>query len=147
MILSSSITVDLAHSKLLKEAGWEQLSSHFCWCILDNMPETLETVEYQKGWLKLFGTKERKKFFDCPTAEEILRRLPEEVVIEKNYLELRITKNDMPLTGSTWIIEYWRTALHDQDFALLGHEEESSSLANAAAAMFVFLSKNKLLKP
>lgn len=78
-------------------------------------------------------------------ADEILRKMPEVIWIENRSYAFAINKADGHFDEGGWQIFYRRIPYGEDDFSTTARLEESSSLANAAAAMFVFLAEQKLL--
>jgi len=148
-----AITVSLEWAKKLKAAGWDQSDSLFYWFMPEGRPiegrpiMVGQIVEYQAepkgaehnpsglaqfiyyptGWLP-------EASIAMPTAEEILRRLPDWCYAKKS---------------SFGPCEHW--IVLDQDGHVRTPAEcrhipvtEHDTLANAAAAMFVFLAEQKL---
>lgn len=131
MTNASKITVSLEWAKRLAKAGWRQETA-FVWWYTEAMSTDVKyfpDVDWEKreNKLQLF----EKRMIDsgrhtfAPTAEEILRRLPD-------FKLQRIVH--------TWVIQIIFDPLH-------GRTETSESLANAAAAMYCYLSENNLLPP
>lgn len=119
-----TITVSLEWAKKLKEAGWPQ-DSFLYWFHLEGLNSlTSEKIEASAI-----------EYIAAPTAEEILRRLPRVSLSgDECYLQAeRIIKE-------TWNVEYEGT---DGISRSEGFADES--LANAAAAMWCYLSDNNLL--
>lgn len=140
----SAITVSLEWAKKLKEAGWHQgwtgvgtLSS------FAEKPETMK-ADIMGTYFKWFDVRSDytkgepypqvesiycnyPMIADAPTAEEILRRLPQ--IIEHTGLIVTRSQND-----KEWEVAY-----------LGSKPARDSSLANAAAAMWCFLKSHNLL--
>lgn len=113
-----SIVVSLEWAKKLKEAGWPQ----------------------DHGENVMYWRKKRDDFvlggwcvyaLAAPTAEEILRRLPDTL---ENRLHEPLQIFRMMPNSVGWRMMYG-----------LSHSADGDTLANAAAKMFVFLAKQKLL--
>ena len=125
-----SICVSLEMAQRLKSAGWPQ-ESIFRWIELSDEQFILWTKSDYEGTMKedeeFDGIHGWSIFADAPTAEEILRKLPMHSIHgnSKGYI---VTVDD----------------LHDEK-GRFAHHEQDFSLANAAAAMFLFLSENKFL--
>jgi hypothetical protein len=138
-----SITVDLEHAKKLKAAGWPQEDSVMCWCVCK--PETDCFV-----W-KRSGT-EHKTDFAAPTAEEILRRLPDYIVIPVNaphkheHRFLKINKDSTGM-GNGYQDFFYVLGYGPVDHGFIPPEWSCSdrSIANAASAMYCYLAAHKLL--
>lgn len=114
------ITVSLELAKKLKEAGW-QYETLFFWCGLEHKEVSSSTGEMKIFYGKYYPYREH---FAAPTAEEILRRLP-----HGTDTELIIKRKPK----GTWRV------------TCTGDTIGGDTLANAAAAMFCFLSENNLL--
>lgn len=139
MSTPESIVVSLEWAKKLREAGWPQDECLFWWCpyltensngspfvgyLISNTAEPQDSHDWTK----------KAEIFADPTAEEILRRLP------RVYVEhLRVT----PSPGASgWTVEYRRPGKMRAWVS-----READTLANAAAAMYCYLSEQKLLAP
>lgn len=136
----------LEWSKKLKEAGWPQEDSVFRWAIQKWGDYHVEPfVEYAlvgEMWNPITQEPHHKThtLIAAPTAEEILRRLPD--CIEPDF---RIFV-DRRLPSKKWTVNY-RTPIDAliPRKAKTMHEETSVTLANAAAAMWIYLKENSLL--
>jgi hypothetical protein len=110
-----SITVGLEWAKKLKEAGWPQDQSQFHW------------LRRGDQWDVSFWREGGRLGFDegiaSPTAEEILRRLPEHFQVWRSH---GMWSCDNGLDQSQWMKDY-------------------DSAANAAASMYVYLAEHSLL--
>ena len=137
----NGITVSLEWAKKLKEAGWFQENSVHHWIYggirweIERI-EIWETIEGEWG----SGRKiENLQIFSAPTAEEILRRLPKCISAETASQEggvLDIYPND-----GCWNLAY----RNDEGFAVRDAAALYPSLANAAAAMWIYLKEHNLL--
>lgn len=131
-----SITTSLEMCKKLKEAGWPQDGTEFFWRTSVGLDaEIIWDKGHVGGW--------NKYFYAAPTAEEILRRLPKKIVQVPKFsygdpevlmLTANMTTNDL------WYVRYLSSRIQQ-------YGEADASLANAAAAMYCYLSENKLLPP
>lgn len=155
-----SIVVSLEWAKKLMEAGWPQTTddSYFQWSnhILVFEYEDLGCPKAEPVGNPQYGMTPTKFkiqrssqipelseqetngeliVFAAPTAEEILRRLPTFLQLEDGAYDLRILK----MTGH---FNVWYSRA-DTVFPEGGVME--NSLANASAAMYVYLAENKLL--
>lgn len=132
---NESITVSLEMAKRLKEAGWEQLSSVFCWSEIISGAEVIGKEDV-KLWLEQYGRGDEDIFSDAPTAEEILRRLPH---MEPGKCEGIADLEMTPIHPDRWRVAYNESGV--------GYhiKFEEDTLANAAAQMWIYLSDNKLL--
>lgn len=128
-----SITVSLEWAKKLQTAGWPH-GGYFAWYIYPDLPpdqrepgveqphEDLEK-HHDKGW------KVKLEHYRAPTAEEILQRLPTFVIFNNNgKFGIQCKKNEM--NGYNKNVEFM-----------------NDSLANATAAMWIYLKENNLLPP
>ncbi|CAN5475199.1 hypothetical protein BH11PLA2_BH11PLA2_29810 [soil metagenome] len=131
MTTPESITVSLDWAKKLKDAGWPQENGLHYWHGWEGDKNTfLRATDGRVGTINAFH-----QMFAAPTAEEILRRLPE-------YLtdgELRYYLNLFP----AWVIRY--SYPDDEMGSIIKCHNRDSSLANAAAAMWCNLAEQKLL--
>jgi hypothetical protein len=141
-----TIVPSLELCKKLKEAGWRQSSNG-----IGNIGSQTFVEDILRGDGGLFGSyfKWNQKpmwevylgtmwdnyanIAEAPTAEEILRRLPKQTA-DDNYLTISPEE-------SGWAV-YYETSNN-----LPRHICKADTLANAAAAMYVYLSENKLLPP
>lgn len=122
-----SIVVSLEHAKALKKAGWPQEDSYLHWCHHhSNASDSLDGMVwnvYQKD-----DDDRVNEWIAAPTSEEILRMLPQLV----NHFGLIIARTP---DNQGWEVAY-----------LGGYKGfREPSLANAAAAMYCYLSENNLL--
>ena len=124
---SEDIVVSLENAKRLKEAGWPQDESIFRWKNRGSWEIALKRQSSNKA-----GT-----FIAAPTAEEILRMLPDWIFCKKNSMG----------GGGDWCIGDMQSHVCTP----LAYKEmkksmiESDTLSNAAAAMWCYLSNNQLL--
>ena len=134
-----SITVSLEWAKKLKEAGWPQVTpqnpaSLFYWAHFIGLEEP--ALVYASK-VEMIRFDEFEILLSAPTADEILRRLPNDLTL-KNEKEgakscpLRIGKFE-----KRWDVRYF---LRGTNFLFL-----DDSLADACAEMWCYLSANKLL--
>lgn len=129
-----SIVVSLEHAKALKKAGWPQAAGMIVWHI--HQPERKTDEEsFSFHWRSSLNLENLWDWFAAPTAEEILRRLPH---AKKDSEDQRIERDLHTLkeTDGSWTVFF------------VGDDSQvfnDPSLANAAAAMFVFLKENNLL--
>lgn len=157
----TSITVSLDMAKKLKEAGWPQGEQIFYFTNAHNIAEYPEDgYELEIGEFHLSG----KTFlewapveklnghlsFAAPTAEEILRRLPTRIKRfgDKEEFFLKVapfrTGGGLP---RVFFVGYETIPIKDGESVthMMKFEPREPSLANAAAAMWCYLSDNKLL--
>ena len=129
-----NITVSLEWAKKLKEAGWPYLGQYFCAVPVN---DGTADVEYRLSE----NNHHRIDALPVPTAEEILRRLPVHAdgEYDSDRLTFEILKSD-----NFWYVSYEDTPRHQDGNAVSFNNE---SLANAAAAMYCYLVKNRLLPP
>lgn len=123
-----SITVDLDHAKKLLGAEWNQDVGLFKWIKPSSSLKPF-VVDRSNALSRDVNTLEMR--LAAPTAEEILRRLPRMHIDTDGYeveYVLPNTKID-----------------HGDHTESATHRECGSSLANSAAAMWVFLKNNNLL--
>ena len=119
-------------AKKLKEAGWPQGRPEFVWEVFK---EEIGREPYLHHYLSgsFTNNKNRIAWFHAPTAEEILRRLPDR--IEKRLL------NVSKYEGNEWVVSFFDPADKYRPETYFN----SPSLANAAAAMWVYLRENDLI--
>ncbi len=147
---ADSIVVDLEHARSLREAGWEQNPTKdlFSWIEAyhgSSYPEEkpFEVDLHYRNFTCDFLDSYREEgtttiCYAAPTAEEILRRLPECLHWEgadSHFTTLRIA----PWAGR-WSVEY-----RDKQNDSRNHTENADTLANAASKMWCYLKKNNLL--
>lgn len=119
--MNPDITVSLAKAKALKEAGFDQGDCYFFW--VDGERVARQTLAYMGSYYA------EEEAVAAPTAEEILRRLPEvdihtQWVMEK--VSFMVNKKRVPGVHK---------ALHFH----------SDSLADALSKMYIHLAENNLL--
>lgn len=126
----NNITVSLEKAKNLKEAGWmepTEFVGHIEEVNIDGDCDFIITHRGAKGVWRNKG--ESELWF--PTAEEILRELPQ--IISDKYMT--IFKD-----GDSWLVEYNTIPQSPDSFY-----KDADTLANAAASMYCYLSDNNLL--
>ncbi len=136
-----SIVTSLEWSKKIKQAGWPQKEALWFWV------HHYRAASDEYLW-ELFERDEDDKVNEhlaAPTAEEILRKLPEEYVAKDGKrLELSCGKK-IKQHGLGYYVTYETPREpHDCDEACCTNDKHS--LANAAAAMYCYLAENNLLK-
>lgn len=133
----NSITVSLEWAKKLRDAGWNQ-EVLFYWSIDSRSGNDVVRRRREKGNNKPLDP------IAAPTAEEILRVLPSEAPhpdIEHTAYFLEIVRVERPT-------ENWQVQYRERESWRLWDSPEphsADSLANAAAAMYVYLAENNLL--
>jgi hypothetical protein len=135
-----SISVALDWANALEAVGFPQDDSALIWCGCNPKHESFvwqrRNNEVCGGW-----------DLAAPTAEEILRRLPNHLVAlmkDNRSPTLRFRRLDTHAgDGSRWCLGY--DIGHDN--YLGGFSTEEDTLANAAAAMYCYLAEQKLLPP
>lgn len=139
--IQSAITVSLEWAKKLKEAGLEQGITIGNW-----RPSTNDFYRKQQQYEIHFtsGSYRNEKSFDAPTAEEILRRLPEAIKYPvRNAIEYELFIRPFDdLDERHWEVIYAKDIDNVDNTPL---HETTGTLANAAAAMYCYLADNKLL--
>ncbi len=115
------ITVSLEKAKELREAGWI-IPTYFTWNTTTN---------------SLCGGVSDMGYLWMPTAEEILRELPDHFVTNRTKRRLTIDLSDNRIEEEQWAIFY---GSHGELYELYGF-----NLANAAASMWIYLKNNNLL--
>lgn len=145
MTTPESITVSLDTAKKLKEAGWQH-ETYFDWyfngtganrVVRHPSPDELRTSEFH---------------LECPapTAEEILRRLPPNLIrsTEKDTVTYALTIKALfgieQINGDNWQIMYYRVR-DGIEMAPYSPVLFADTLANAAAACWIYLKENNLL--
>lgn len=144
---TSAITVSLEWAKKLKEAGYPQGSTHYLWGedgwkldgkkdVSHNLIQPKGDIPYKDGGKIEDGVYQR--FYAAPTAEEILRRLP------YSY-EKKVNRTQKAVVYITVHREKqgWQVRAHSK--RTLHWASQIDTLANAAAAMYCYLSSNNLL--
>jgi len=144
-----SITVSLEWARKLKEAGYSQDG---CTFYVDRKSGLVSLGDPHREGESLTLWLER--FIACPVAEEILRRLPNALLIAHGrHADFAITK-----TSHDWTVRYFAPMEELSDFdrtedirarkaAYFGFDKKeiADTLANAAAAMYCYLSFSNLL--
>lgn len=140
------IVTSLEWSKKLKEAGWPtNYEAAFFWAIHSDKANVIPA-----SFLPMSATSDGE-YIAAPTSEEILRRLPERVHTKSTGGEsvdyLRIMKTP---EGDLWRVFYKNDHRHGSASRRRKKTRfsfESTSLANASAEMWCYLSENNLLFP
>lgn len=159
-----SITVSLEMAKALKEAGWEQdiyvkekpqsqyvyMQDDLHLIHVDNDTDWILGNDYQSGSREL----EEYGYCTAPTAEEILRELPDPVKFPDNY-EGSIRFNEGYLLiehdNEDWSAQYYHCVYGGFKATVQRKDKEewvvknADTLANAAAQMWVYLKEHNLL--
>lgn len=161
MLTPESIVTSLEWSKKLKEAGWPQgFSGVFASSTVESIDQILPKYQLESGYFYWFDVRSdytkgeiipQVETIYCnypmiaaaPTAEEILRRLP---VFIRNAREWEYTLETIKMNDESWLVQYRKTSGMTNN-VLTGSRKCGSSLANAAASMYVYLAENKLLPP
>lgn len=148
-----SIVVSLEWAKKLKKAGFPD-ESIFIWHYCERMATDTKYGDYRNDhdeWKfrirsTILPENLEGRTRAAPTAEEILRRLPERIKpMALTEMDERRMKDPPDLRFSInktkvgWEIRYWSPYLETDE------HQESDTLADAAAAMFVFLAESGLL--
>lgn len=142
MTLPESLVVSLDYAKRLKEAGWPQYPSMFYWGYWTNNltpPELewrLDFVGDEDSFTVVMGGAWDR--FAAPTAEEILRRLPD--MLDDCILQC----SQSPAPERLWVCSYFSDTPHptiEGKYDVLCQD----TLANAAAAMYCALAEHNLL--
>ena len=136
-----SITVSLDVAKELKEAGWPQ-EDYFVWvesATEDEDPELCTPMEWNIFTKGLFDACKSAWIAknDCaaPTAEEILRRLPNAIYHKGSIYYLVIRDKDC--------VSYERAENMVDNSPL--HDSSENGLRNSLAAMYCYLAEHNLL--
>lgn len=127
MTTPESLVVSLDMAKRLKEAGWKERTI-FSATVTDNLVAMIltPTKGHDLGNYPV-GDPNTSEILMFPTAEEILRRLPQLV----NHFGLLVCRSQ---DNESWEVNY-----------MGGYKPMSDpSLANAAAAMWLYLKENNL---
>ena len=138
-----SIVVGLEQAKKLKEAGWPQVTpqhptSLFYWAHFIGLEEP--ALVYA-GKVELIRFDEFNFLLSAPTAEEILRRLPDVLKVKEGYTApLLVTHRAWEERG--WYVMY-STGLRYGDEK--GEVTSADTLANAASKMWCYLKEQNLL--
>lgn len=138
-----SITVSLKKARELKEAGYPQRISIFHWW------KRIGHEEYEELGMNIM-LDGGSPYIAAPTAEEILRRLPTMIEYQGGTFLLFIFPHwaDAP----KWMMGYERSIESAQKTGSTlwihgkgAYHATGDTLANAAAAMWIYLKKNNLL--
>jgi len=116
-----SITVSLEWAKKLQKAGWK-------------FPAYMYFQPPGHTW---------EEKIPAPTAEEIFRRLPQDVIFHHELGDMEKRLFIRRFGKAEWIVFYCSADNVDIDMCYLSFSD--ISLANACAAMYVCLSDSKLL--
>lgn len=144
-----SIVVSLEWSKKLKEAGYRQRARFLFWIkYCDNPKVSPDKIEYfewgsnRRGevGLEMNGTT-HLDFYAAPTAEEILRELPDTISIGNKGYSLSIDAICCGENEKTWT--EWEVCYQNDDEMPISFIDVS--IANAAACMYCHLAENNLL--
>jgi hypothetical protein len=141
---ATAITASLKWAKKLREAGWAQEASCFYWFehwqmgIDENGEQVVEPHLLETVLLPNSGGSLHHHAWAAPTAEEILRRLPD--ILEERFSLIIFRDYNREEKKQEWCLMYE----HIPNRMPL-YSESADTLANAASAMYVFLSKNNLL--
>jgi len=135
----SDIAVSLDMARRLKEADWPQGKTDYYYVYQRGDWDLYQDCNCDQCWTRSsFRTK-----CDAPTAEEILRRLPTTIEVPPNddehrsfWLTIRHTTVG-PNHEKQWHVWYEN---HDENWI-----QSESSLANAAAAMWIYLKQYSLI--
>jgi hypothetical protein len=132
------IVVSLDYAKLLKEARWPQEYQLFWWLRASQpiaIPNgMIDEENVRNEWVVTHSFAD----FAAPTASEILGKLPSIInVPDRAPFALYVAK-----AGDTFNVYYYQ-AVTGEVLPEAGMEEDT--LADTAAAMFVFLQQNHLL--
>ena len=124
----TDITVSLEWAKKLRDAEWDQEDCVFFYVSNDKddfllVPRHYNTMEKSESF----------HHFSAPTAEEILRELPHVIHDKGSPRFLQCGKHK-----KFWDVGYWRGVEPMKNVT-------EDTLANAAAAMWIYLKKNNLL--
>lgn len=153
---AESIVVSLEMAKKLKEAGWPQTDETlFIWqenvsCPLYSHPIKDKPQVYGSRWTYLEPDCGCQKYA-APTAEEILRELPRTFTFNKESVWLEccpMCNEEHPgwEINNNWLVRYAKVqTLDGENHRRLAYETCEDTLANAAAAMWVFLKEHSLL--
>jgi hypothetical protein len=150
-----SIVVSLEMAKRLKKAGWTQQGAWLYWSEQQTYGPPEERWVLRQpgfGWSCgcVVGMKAETPCSGCgtfpndcaaATAEDILQRLPREIIHGGKHLLLSAEPNVFHQVGHGWKT-YYSTGGGTVEIGSGEHE----SLANAAAAMWLYLKESKLLQ-
>lgn len=133
-----SITVSLDMARLLKEAGWDQ-KTYFSWWIQKYGDYCTEPHIERTSFSAVNFDWNQHSRIPAPTAEEILRELPNDIKIDGKMACLEIL-SDRDVYNEGWVCcysfgqncdnEYWR---------------KCRDLSDSCAAMYCYLAENNLL--
>lgn len=137
-----SIVVGLEQAKALKEAGWPLRENLFAYAVEDKFFKKRSIFLQWNGetYLPWYGESRPDgtyTLFAAPTAEEILRRLPGQWPTSTSMFE----RLRMEETNRGFVIGYssQQHIFKNDDWF------EADTLANAAAAMWLYLKEQNLL--
>ena len=131
------IIASLEMAKKLEKSGWTQHSSLFYWMTDQNKvrkPVIFEESKYPDRY---------GDCFDAPTAEEILKELPEALDKDrKNFHAGTISGLNMFRLDDKWTVRY---SYRGEEKTEIKCYEFSDTLADASAQMWIYLKKNDML--
>lgn len=133
--MDESLVTSLEMSIKLRDAGFEQSNAHYYWHKKLGGQWGLLTAEQAARCKNLRWVQEFIAAFLC---EEILRRLPGNLGLVGFEAYLQFTM----LSGNRWMLQYMGRKEPPEQPTIV-----EPSLANAAAAMYCYLAKQKLLPP
>lgn len=148
MTTPESITVSLEMAKKLKASGWPQKDYFLCSCCCFAQVEFIEP-EPDTGWWRCSECWLEDDGISCPTADEILRRLPGIILTMESPCVLEA--HFYPTLAPPHVtVGYMAAGLNETGWRTWKGKmlcEEADTLANAAAAMTCYLADNNLLPP
>lgn len=153
MTSPNHIIVSLDWAKRLRDAGWKDFS-YYQWVRRGNFWSPVENSEWIRRFMEDDGSIHgADEYMPAPTAEEILRRLPTQVKARppKHFTHDRyrvhIGHNTVGADNERGYKDSWGVHLRRRKAPkiLPGSTFWDDSLANAAAAMYCYLAKQKLL--
>lgn len=130
--------------------NWKQLADERRWKHMNmmlipqdkvlNAISVLQVISY--GAL---GATSDHKYYAAPTAEEILRELPREIIIGEKKIFIAIDPSTHNYKDFGWRVIYWNRNEENRGWETEISSGEHDTLANAAASMFIYLKNNNLL--
>lgn len=137
-------TVSLELAKQLKEAGYPQEGYFFWWVNVTDKSQNPILAHFQGTQSNedyLNEHEDKYEFFAAPTADEILDRLPKKITVSEMDYFLDVYHEEDVL--DEWVVAY-NYIRHNLGFKS-HHREMEETIADAAAKMWLYLKKEKLI--
>lgn len=136
MTTHESLVVTLDLARKLKEAGWPQTESFFRWFHRDYLAGDGERTVKDYVWVESRSYPNDELIAAAPTAEEILRRLPQSIEIGRRSGRLEM--------APMWDKGY-RVCYVSDTWLATSPVQYEVTLTNALASMWLYLKEHDLL--